>query len=207
MAAISGVNIAMLPEEHEAFWSYLATSGEILACALGDDPTNRQYAPAPPAEFVRRFAERIQRYDSVGIFLGSRESVFNPRIVYFDETVGGEEVLLSEPDAIPRISKKVGGTKVRRPHLDHAGSQLIRYAFGVINNDNVMERTTASFYSTHLVGNNFKRHPDDFLKWGKKVLAWLRRRIAGKVPVYRCNYEIPASALVIEAAKKGLKVV
>jgi hypothetical protein len=106
----------------------------------------------------------------------------------------------------PKISTIVGGTKVRQPRLNHPASQLVRYNYGIINSDNVMERTTTSFYSTYLDGNTFKRHPDEFVKWGRKVTAWLRRRIAGKVAVHRANYEIPASALAIAAVKKGLKV-
>jgi len=182
----AGVNIAMLPEEHAEFWEYVATTGDIWACALADNPLERQYEPAPAAEFVKRFAKRIERYDAVGVYLGAPQAVLKPAIYYAEETVGG--------------------TKVRRPHLNHPASQLLRYDYGIINRDNVMDRTTTSFYSTYLKGSTFMRHPDEFLKWGRKVTAWLRRRIAGKVPVHRANYEIPATALAIEAVKKGLKV-
>ncbi|MCI0681017.1 MAG: hypothetical protein L0Y71_02845 [Gemmataceae bacterium] len=207
MAAVSGVNIAMLPQEHAAFWEYLATTGDIWACALGDNPLDRQFEPAPVAAFVQRFAKKIVQYDTVSILLGHRQSVLNPSVGYVEETVDGTEELLSAPGVFPKISRIVGGKKVRRPHLNHAASQLIRYNYGVINRDNVMNRTTTSFYSTYLVGKTFRRHPDEFLKWARKATGWLRRRIAGQAPVHRCNYEIPASALAIEAVKEGLKVV
>src|SRR5262245_3498735 len=169
MAAVSGVNIAMLPEEHAAFWQYLATTGDVWACALADNPLKREYEPAPVAAFVQRYAKKIERYDAVGIWIGFQHTVLEPAIYYAEETVGGKEVLLSEPGVFPKISKIVGGTKVRRPHLDPAASQLLRYDYGIINRDNVMDRTTTSFYSTYLVGNTFKRHPDEFVKWGRKV--------------------------------------
>jgi hypothetical protein len=187
MSAVSGVNIAMLPEEHVEFWAFLATTGDIWARALGDTPRDCRYPPAPAAQFVKRFARKIQHYDAVDVYLGLEKAVLEPRTYTQTETVGGK--------------------KVRRRHVDPAGSELIRYAYGVITKDKVMERTVASYYSSYLRDNEFVRHREEFLKWAKKVMAWLRRRIAGKVPVYRCNYELSASALVMDAVEKGLKVV
>lgn len=206
MAAVSGVNIAMLPEEHGEYWAYLATTGDIWACALADNPLERRFEPAAVAVFVDRFAKKLEQYHSVSIYLGFRDAVLNPAIVYADETIGGTEVLLSEPGVFPKISQIVGGVKVRRPFLYHAGSQLIRYNFGVIQPDKVMNRTTTSYYTSYLKGDQIRRHPDASIKWARKVTAWLRKRIAGEVPVYRCNYSIPASALALAAVKKGLKV-
>jgi hypothetical protein len=177
----------MLPKEQPEFWEFLATTGDIWARAFGDTPREPDHPPAPVGEFAGRFAPQLVHYDSVELYVGRRAAVLKPRTYTSTETVGGK--------------------KVRRPHVDHAASELIRYHYGIITRDRVMERTTTSYYSSYLRGNEFMRHSDEFLKWARKVSAWLRRRIAGKVPVHRCNYEIAASAQVIEAVKKGLKVV
>jgi hypothetical protein len=207
MAAVSGVNLAMLPEEHAAFWEFLASTGDIWACALGDHPRERQHEPAPAGEFVRRFAKKIRHYDCVEVYLGHRAAVLKPRVCYVTETVGGREVLLSKPGMYPRVSKIVGGKRVRRPHLDFPASELIRYSYGVVNRHQVMNRTTASYYPSYLSGEVFERKPDEFLKWARKVIGWLRRRISAEVPVYRCHDTVPATALAAEAVGKGLKVV
>jgi hypothetical protein len=207
MAAVSGVNLAMLPEEHAEFWEYLATTGDIWACALGDHPRERQYEPAPAGEFVGRFASKIRQHDCVEVYLGHRAAVLKPRVCHVTETMGGREILLSKPGTYPRVSKIVGGKRVRRQHLDFPVSELIRYSYGVVNRHKVMSRTTASYYSSCLRGAVFERKPGEFLKWARKVMGWLRRRINAEVPVYRRNDTVPATALAAEAVGKGLKVV
>jgi hypothetical protein len=197
----------MLPEEHAEFWEYLASTGEIWACALADHPRQPRYEPAPAGEFVRRFAKKIRQHDCVDVYLGHRAAVLKPRVCHVPETIGGREVLLSRPGTYPRVSKNAGGRRVRRPHLDFPASELIRYSYGVITSHKIMSRTTASYYSSYVHGDVFVRKPDEFLKWARKVIAWLRRRSAATAPVHRCNDELPATALAAAAVRKGLKVV
>ena len=45
-----------------------------------------------------------------------------------------------------------------------------------------------------------------FMKWGKKILNWMRRQTPESVPVYRCNYEMRATIGVAEACRKGMKL-
>ena len=78
MAAVSGVNIAMLPEEHAEFWEYLATTGDVWARALADGPHETKYAPAPPAQFCKRFANKLVHYGCVEFYLGVKEVVLRP---------------------------------------------------------------------------------------------------------------------------------
>jgi hypothetical protein len=189
----------MLPQEHAELWDYLATTGAVWARALADGGRECRYEPGPPAQFLKRFAKQIQAYDCVDFYLGFKDAILKPRFETVTMTVGGKEVVQSKPGVWPQIATIVGAKKVREVRLDPAGSQLIRYRYGVINRTKVMDRTTASYYTSFPVGDKFERHPKEFVMWARKAIAWLKKRIAGEVPVYRCNYSIPASALTIRS--------
>ena len=186
MAAISGINLAMLPEEDAEFFEYLATTGEIWACWLGDNPREFKYAPAPPARFLKKFGRKIEEYGSVRLLLGRREDVLKPRVASQTYTIAGK--------------------KVRQVGIDYHASPLLWYSRGIINAENVLDRTNLSFHTSYFKGNELVRKPPEFVAWGRKVTAWLRRRATDEVPIHVGTYSIKATSLAAAAVKKGLKV-
>ena len=210
MSAVAGVNVAMLPEEQPEFWSYLETTGDIWACALGDNPRDFKYPPLPVAKFLKRYAKRLRKYGEVDVLIGHRDAVLKPRVETVTELVGYRVVpviQIHNGQVVPGVTQMVGGKKVKRPTIRLEASQLMRYDYGVPDETRILNRTSVSYYWGHYQGTRWVKQPDEFSKWAKKVLAWLRRRITDQVPVHRGHYEISATALTAKAVRKGLKVV
>ena len=143
MAAISGVNLAMLPEEDAEFFEYLATTGEIWACWLGDNPKEFKYEPTTPAKFLKRYGKKIEAYGSVRLLLGKREDVLKPRISSCIVTIDGR--------------------KVRTPCIDYHASPLLWYSRGIINRENVLDRTNLSFHTAYVKGNAWVKKLPEFI--------------------------------------------
>jgi hypothetical protein len=56
------VTFYQLPEEEPAFLAYFQKSGDIWARAIDDRPKTQRFKPAPVAEFLDRFADKIGAY-------------------------------------------------------------------------------------------------------------------------------------------------
>lgn len=186
MSAVSGINLAMLPEEDDEFLAYLASTGDIWACWLGDDPLAWEFEPASAADFLRRHSRSITEYNSLRLLLGQREDVQKPKSRLRVESIGGEEV--------------------RRHEIDYEASPLLWFSRGTIDRKKVMDRTNLCYHTSYLKKNDIVKKPPEFIAWGRKVTAWLRRRATDSVPILNCNYSIKATPLAAAAAKKGLKV-
>lgn len=207
MSAVNSVNVAMLLEEQPEFWSFLETTGDIWACALGDNPREFKYPPLPVAKFVKRYAKRLWQYGEVDVLIGHRDAVLKPRVKTVAELVGYRVVpviQIHNGQVVPGVTQMVGGKKVKRPSIKLEASQLMRYDYGVPDKSKILNRTVASYYWGHYQGTRWVKQPEEFLKWAKKVLAWLRRRGTETVPVHRCNYEISATPRTAAAARDGL---
>ncbi len=206
MSAVSGVNIAMLPEEQPAFLEYLATTGDIWACSVGDDPHKFKYEPGPVPEFLKRFASKIIEYGAVQVYLGHRDAVLRPKAKTLIHRVGGRKVpLVQDGKVVPRHYQLVGSRAVERTIIESGASLLLRYSFGPIIKRQ-MVRTNLSFQTAYVSNNQWVKKPEEFVKWARKVVAWMRRRIEDRAHVHDCNYDIPATALGAAAVRKGLKL-
>lgn len=183
MAAISGVNLAMLPEEETEFFAYLETTGDILACWMGDNPRDFQYEPQPPAPFLKKYLKKIVWYDQVRVYLGHEKDVLKPRIESRPQTIDGKRVLI--------------------PHINFYATPVLWYSRGVLSREKVLDRTNVHMYTSYFKGNTLVRKSPEFIAWGRKVLAWLRRRATDEVPIYRCNYSLQATAKAADAARQG----
>src|SRR5258708_7529179 len=133
MSAVSGINLAMLPEEGAEFLAYLATTGDIWSCWLGDNPRSFKFDPAPAAEFLKRHARSITEYNSQRFLLGKREDVLKPKTSSCKEVRDGEEIC--------------------RYAIDYQASPLLWYSRGVIDRRRVMDRTTLSFHASFVKKN------------------------------------------------------
>ncbi len=205
MSTCNGVNLAMLLEEQAEFWAFLETTGDIWACAPGDNPRDFQREPLPVAKFLKRHAKKLRAYGEVGVLIGHREQVLKPRVETITEHVGWTaEPVFQNGKVVPYVTKMVGGKRVRRTRINFDASQLMSYGYGVPDKSRILNRTNVSYHFGHFRGNEWVKKPEEFLKWAKKVLAWLRRRSTDKVPVHQANYEISATALTAAAVRKGL---
>jgi hypothetical protein len=187
MSAVSGVNLAMLPADESEFLDWLSTTGDIWATYYLDESGRCQYEPMPAKQFRQRFSKEITRYDEVHMYLGHREDVLNPRI---------QQVTVCS--VIPHES---------RFEIDRETSQLICYRHGLVNSEGILNRTSVCYYTSFSKDGTWVKKSPDWIKWARKVVGWLKRRATEKVPIYRCNYSIPATPLVCDAVATGLKVV
>jgi hypothetical protein len=174
----SVVTFAQLPEEEGAFLAYLATTGDVWARAVADDPTSPTYAPSPVGDFMQAHAEELTNNGTANVYLGFRRDLLRPI-----------------------VSKAEG-----RMAVDIFASCLIGYTRGAYYTGGELAQSSLFFYRASFRGDEFVEKPESFLRWAAKVLGWAKRHAPKKVPVYRCNYETRAAARVAEAAAVGLKV-
>ncbi len=76
-----------------------------------------------------------------------------------------------------------------------------------MNGEGILNRTSVFYYASFLKGDIWIKKSPEWIKWARKVVGWFKRRATEEVPVYRCNYSIPATPLVRDAVATGLKVV
>jgi hypothetical protein len=176
----SGVNFVQLHDEEPAFLAYLATTGDVWARAGIDDPTAPAWGPGPVAEFLDRFAAKIRRYNSVHLHIGLRPDVLAPEV----NAVESRGCIT----------------------VDMFRSCLVGYSRGEFHpGRRFLNRSQLYFHVGAWWGEgDYRKKPEAFLRWAKKVVGWVRRHTPEQVRVYRCNYSLPATAGV--AARKGLKV-
>jgi hypothetical protein len=203
----SVVTFAQLPDEEATFLAYLEKTGDVWARAVNDDPHSPRYEPSPVADFLNRFAAEIAGYHEVAVYLGMREDVKQPAIISHETTEGGTLVPFTQFGKIVEgVHTIVGGTKVIRESIDPMGSPLVRYDRGEFRNDSELAASNLCFYPGTYYDQKWKPHAPEFMKWGKKVLDWMRRHTPESVPVFRCNYKIRATVGVAAACTNGLKV-
>lgn len=209
MSTVHGINVAMMLDEQPEFWAFLETTGNIWACALGDNPRDFEREPQPVAKFLKKHARVLRRYGQVEVLIGHREQVLKPRVEIRTEHVGWTaKPVVRNGQVVPDEFKKVGGKRIRYPSINLEASQLLWYRYGVPDETGILNRTGISYHSGHFRGEQWIKQPEEFLKWAKKVLTWLRKRITDQVPVHRCNYGISATALTAAAVRDGrVKVV
>ena len=182
----SVVTFAQLPEESAEFIAYLQTTGDVWARAVNDDPRRPQYEPLPIAEFLDRFADAITAYDVAAVYLAFREDIGNPAILSHE---------LME-----------NGVKVQRDTIDPMGSPFVRYDRGGFRSENELAESNLCFYPGTYKDATWSPNPPGFMKWGKKVLDWMRRHTPSSVPVHRRRDKLRATVGVEAACKAGLKV-
>ena len=203
----SGVTFAQLPEEEAEFVSYLQKTGDVWARAVWDEPCKPAHEPLPVAEFLQRFAEKIQRYGVVDVYLGSSDAVHHPATSDHEVIEGGERVSVVENGVVVEGRHTiVGGTKAMRTFVDARSSLFVRYKRGMFGAEDELTQSNLGFSPHAFDGGALRPKPEAFVKWGRNVLSWMKRRTPETVPVHRCNYEIRATVLVAERVRQGLKV-
>jgi hypothetical protein len=204
---MAGVTFAQLPEEEPAFLAFVQKSGDVWARAVRDNAESPKFEPLPLGEFLARFAADIRAYSSVDVYLGLRDDVLYPELWFQEVTEGGTQVpFIQNGSVVPGVHTIVGGTKVNRKFIDPRGSKLVRYKRGEFRSVDELAASNLGFQPGTFKGETWIAHPASFMKWGKKILDWMRRHTPESVPVYQCNYEMRATVRVADACKKGLKV-
>jgi hypothetical protein len=203
----SVVTFGQLPDEEPAFIAYLQKTGDVWARAVNDDPREPKYEPLPVTEFLNRFADEIVAYDVVAVYPAFRNDIRKPAIFSHEVTEGGTlEPFVQFGKVVEGVHKIVGGTKVMRKSIDPMGSPFVRYDRGQFRTKDELAKSNLCFYPGTFKGQKWKPNPLAFMKWGRKMLAWMRRHTPESVPVYRCNYTARATVGVAAACKKRLKV-
>jgi hypothetical protein len=201
------VTFYQLPEEEPAFLAYLQKSGDIWARAVDDRVKSPRFKPAPVAEFLDRFADKIIAYHDVAMYLGHRPAVLQPVLTTYEETVGGKlEPVIQHGRIMPGVHKIVGGPKVKRPCIDYFASLLVRYDRGMYRKPDELAESNLHFYPGSFRGPVWVDKPADFRKWAKNVLEWMRRRTPAMVPVQDRTFPARATTGVASACRKGLKL-
>ena len=173
----SGVTFAQLPEEEAEFVSYLQKAGDVWARAVGDEPYDPEHEPLPVAEFLERFADRIQRYGVVDVYLGSSDAVRRPATSAHEVVEGGSRVPVVENGVVLEgVQRIVGGTKVLRTFVDARSSLLVRYKRGMFRCEDELTQSNLGFSPDSFDGRLLHRKPESFVKWGRNVLSWMKRR-------------------------------
>jgi hypothetical protein len=200
----SVVTFGQLPEEEPDFLAFVQKTGDVWARAVRDDAESPKYEPLPVAEFLMRFAREVEAYCTVAVYLGLRDDVLHPEICIHEVTEGGTQVpFIQNGSVVPGVHTIVGGTKVKRKFIDPRASRLVRYDRGAFRSVDELASSNLCFHPGTFEGETWIAHPTSFMKWGKKVLDWMRRHTPESVPVYQCNYEMRATIRVADACKKA----
>jgi len=204
---MAGLTFGQLPEEEPDFLAFVQRSGNVWARAVRDEAESPKFDPLPLAEFMARFAVDVRVYSSVDVYLGFREDVLHPELCIQEVTEGGTQVpFIQNGIVVPGVHTIVGGTKVKRNFIDPRGSKLVRYDRGEFRGVDELASSNLGFHPGSFKGEAWIAHPAYFMKWGKKILDWMRRHTPESIPVYQCNYEMRATVKVADACKKGLKL-
>jgi hypothetical protein len=203
----SVVTFAQLPDEEAAFLAYLQKTGDVWARAVNDTPRDPKYESLPVAEFLHRFAGQIVAYNVVAVYLAFRDDIQKPAVFAHEVTEGGTLVpFVQFGKVVEGAHTIVGGTKVMRESIDPMGSPFVRYDRGQFRTKDELATSNLCFYPGTFEGQKWKPNASAFMKWGRKVLAWMRRHTPESIPVCRCNYQTRATVGVAAAYKQGLKV-
>lgn len=203
---MAGVTFAQLPDEVPAFLAWLLQTGDVWARPVRE-PFQSAYAPLPVIEAFEQYGAKTVQYSEIAFYLGFKADVLQPRLTTYEVTEGGIEVpFVQDGKIVPGAHSIVGGTKVQRIGIHGTGSALIRYSCGQFRAADELSQSTLGYSPGTYVEKKWVSNPKEFLNWGKKVLAWMRRQTPDQVPVYRCNYSIRATARFAEAHRSGLKV-
>jgi hypothetical protein len=203
----SVVTFGQLPEEESNFLAFVQKTGDVWARAVRDRAESPKFEPLPVAEFLARFAAEVAAYSSVDVYLGMRDDVLHPEICVHEVTEGGTQIPFAQNgNVVPGVHTIVGGTKVDRKFISPRSSRLVRYNRGEFRSVDELAASNLSFHPGSFKGETWIARPASFMKWGKKILDWMRRHTPESVPVYQCNYEMRATTRVADACKKGLKV-
>jgi hypothetical protein len=174
---------------------------------VNDDPLEPKYEPLPVGEFLNRYAEKIVAYDEVSVYLAPRGDIGKPAISTYEVTEGGTLVpFVQFGKVVEGAHTIVGGTKIMRKSIDLMGSPFVMYDRGQFRTKDELATSNLCYYPGTFRGKEWKPNPPTFMKWGRKVLAWMRRHTPESVPVYRSNYKTRATVGVAAACKNGLKV-
>lgn len=174
----SVVTFARLPEEEAEFLEFLASTGDVWARAVNDDAAKPTYTPAPVGTFLQQHGAALLNNGTLHVWIGFRPDVLKPQ------------------------KSKINEKMV----VDPFPAYLVGYTRGEYYPGGELAQSNLYFYRGSFEGEEFVKKPETFLRWGAKVLAWVKKRTPEEVTVHRCNYKTRATARVAEAAADGLKV-
>ena len=155
----------------------------------------------PAAEFTAKYGEQIVQYHAMDLLLGLREDVLHPVVHYFEKIEGGtREPFIQDGKVVKGVATIVGGTKVQARNVAQSDSPLVSYSCGRFVVEDHLRASNICYTYRHV------HQRKDFVKWARKLLAWIRKQTPELVPVYRCNYEMRATVALAEACKRGLRL-
>lgn len=192
----SGVTFAQLPEDAADFLAFLATTGDVWARAVDDDPRSPRWPPGPVAEFLDRYADAIRAFATAKQSQDARES----RPCYVVQTYLGMKPAILQPP----ISEVTGRNGER--YVDPGAGEVVWYTQGGFYSDSELAQSNFGYHTTFVEDGKWVKKAEAFLKWAKKVASWLRRRASAEVPVTFGPYPTRATGRVTAACRNGLKV-
>ncbi len=173
----SVVTFARMPEEEGAFVRYLSKSGDVWARAACGVTAGIIAEGLPVAEFFALLGANPPEETNTRVALGFKGDVLS---------------------SLPLVSDS--------PNPDIVSSCLLQYSRGLYHAGGELAQCNVHYYSGFYRGEAYITKPDEFLRWGKRVLSWVRRRSPKKVRVHRCNYDTRATNKVYDQTLDGLLV-
>jgi hypothetical protein len=162
-----------LPEEEAAFMEFLESSGDVVAIPW-------EKVSDPSLLRPRALSEAISQ-DLNAILIGLRDTIQNPSINTFHDD-GKESYAILARD-LPML-------------IYHRGKWRDVNKLGSSNLSG--EWTTISPDTGRTVD-----HPEEFVKWGKKVMQWVRKQ----TPLWHEYKTYRITPRVAEATKRGVELV
>ena len=162
-----------LPEEEPAFTEFLESSGDIVAIPWQKVSDPSLLRPRPLSEVISQ--------DLNSILIGLRQTIQNPRINTFHDD-GKESYAVPAPELPMLIYRRGKWIDVNK-----------------LGSSNVSGDWTRISSETGRIVD----HPEEFVKWGKKVIQWLRKQ----TPLWHDYKTYRITPLVAEAIKRGVELV
>jgi hypothetical protein len=161
-----------LPEEESAFIEFLESSGDVVAIPWQKVSDPSLLKPRPLSEVISQ--------DSDAILIGLRHTIQNPPINTFRDD--GEESYAVPARDLP----------------------MLIYHRGKWNDVNKLRRSNLSGEWTTISPDTGRSvdQPEDFVKWGKKVMQWVRKQ----TPLWHMYKTYRITPRVGEAIKRGVEL-
>lgn len=172
-AMASVVAFWQLPEEESAFLEYLESTGDIVGMPWSKVPARALLEPTPLQTLISR--------DPDSVLLGQRELLGEMPINTFNED--GSTTYAVSVSKVPMLIYRRGKWRAK----NKLGGSNLSGDWTTVSDD----------------GSRIIDKPEAFAKWGRKVMAWVRKR----TPYWHQYERYRITAAVAEAIKHGLEIV
>lgn len=165
------VTFWQLPEDEKDFFRFLQTTGNILALHSGPVEKQEDLGPLPLASF-------IEKYNPYQIIIG--------KYIYLEKL-------------IIQSYYYNGATMYRVPYMEHC---TLIYTRANIRDSMLPQSNLCAYWDFPSDdGKMLIKKDQDFVKWGKRILSWVRRATPERL---ECNgFLYPATRRVRDAVSEG----